>query len=127
MNYRFLKPDNQRQVIVFTYENDDGEEQTHDLPATVEVCDRCGGRGVHDPDGFSAGFSADDFAQDPDFAEDYMRGTYDVRCTECHGRNVVLVVDRDRADKDVLATMDQWCDDEHAYRAEVAAERRMGC
>ena len=32
---------------------------------------------------------------DPDFMEDYMGGTYDVRCEECDGNNVVPTVDRD--------------------------------
>jgi hypothetical protein len=31
------------------------------------------------------GLTAEDFAEDPDFAEDYFGGVYDVRCAACGG------------------------------------------
>jgi DnaJ-class molecular chaperone len=46
------------------------------LPAKRIVCPRCDGVGTQ-------------------FSESYSRGDYDTACEECHGKNVVLVVDED--------------------------------
>ncbi len=59
------------------------------------VCPRCAGRGVITnpsiyPDG--GGFTQSEWAElDYDSQDMYMDGAYDVRCTECKGRNVVEV------------------------------------
>lgn len=75
-----------------TIENADGDEL--ELPAHFEVCPRCEGEGTHvNPNIDGNGLSAEDFAEDPDFAEDYMAGTYDVPCEECGGQRVLAVVD----------------------------------
>jgi hypothetical protein len=37
------------------------------------------------------GLSAEDFDADPDFAEDYLGGKYDIACNECGGARVVAV------------------------------------
>lgn len=108
----------------FIIENEGGLEIQ--LPATIIVCPRCRGTGVHDPAGFSQGFSSDDFAEDPDFAEAYFRGRYDVQCEKCHGRNVVTIPDEDRMTDEQKTLWFKHCDDEASYRAEVEAERRMG-
>lgn len=105
-------------------EDENGEEFT--LPSKIEVCGRCGGRGAHDPRGFSGGFSSDDFAEDPDFSEDYFSGKYDVTCEECRGRNVQLVPDMDRMNEDHKSALMEYYRQESSYRAEQLAERRMG-
>lgn len=104
----------------------DGNEVS--IPARFEVCDHCRGRGHHDHPAFSNGITQSDREDwaDDDFMEEYMRGTYDVRCEECNGNRVVLVPD------EFLATPEQikvWEDNEREeweYRAMVEAERRMG-
>jgi hypothetical protein len=50
------------------------------------ICTLCGGDGSHvNPSIDAHGLSAEDFADDPDFAEAYMRGDYDVSCRRCGG------------------------------------------
>lgn len=100
-----------REVIKF--EDDDGNELS--LPGKYEVCDRCDGRGsMVNPAIDGNGLSAEDFAQDPDFKEDYLNGLYDIPCRECDGLRVVLVPDEARADPKLL----------EQYRERVAADRR---
>ena len=98
------------------------------LPTKMEVCPACRGKGTHvNPSIDSNGISAEAFAEDPDFAEDYFSGVYDVVCYVCHGRNVVPVVDEDACDPELLAAYNEQQEAYWDYRAEVAAERRMGC
>ena len=81
-------------TMTVTFLDGDGyDETTLRVPERFEVCDRCEGRGVHDHEAFSNGLTASDFDEDPDFREDYMRGAYDVRCSECGGQRVVAVPD----------------------------------
>jgi DnaJ-class molecular chaperone len=54
------------------------------------VCPVCEGEGVTvNPNIDAHGLTAEDFREDPDFAESYRRGDYDVRCAACHGQRVV--------------------------------------
>jgi len=76
------------------------------IPAKFEVCSRCQGRGSHDPEAFSGGFSQEDFDEDPDFRESYFSGDYDVRCEDCNGERVTLEPDRERATPEALAIFD---------------------
>jgi len=69
-------------------------DEEHALPAKFELCPRCRGEGSHvNPSIDGNGLTADDFAEDPDFAESYMAGDYDVRCEECQGERVIAVPD----------------------------------
>jgi hypothetical protein len=73
------------------------------LPATFDVCETCRGKGSHvNPSIDSHGLTAEDFAEDPEFREDYVSGRYDVPCAECAGRRVVPVVDETRATPEQL-------------------------
>jgi hypothetical protein len=75
----------------------DGSEIEYSLPAKFEVCSRCKGSGSHvNPSVDGNGLTREDFDQDPDFAESYMRGDYDVRCSVCEGARVVPVPDLTR-------------------------------
>jgi len=70
------------------------EHEVLTVPAKFEVCPTCRGRGKHvNPNIDDRGISAEDFEEDPDFAEDYFKGVYDVRCYECSGNRVVPVID----------------------------------
>jgi len=96
------------------------------LPTSKVVCGRCHGEGVHDA--WDGGMTASEMdEQGPEFFEDYMAGHYDRTCEECHGKNVVDEVDRERMSAEVLAAWDAYCGDVWASNAESAMERAMGC
>lgn len=117
--------------ITFTVENDEGEEVTHELPAVMEVCDRCDGHGTHlNPNIGQHAYTPEEFAEafdDDESRQAYFTrgGMYDVTCEECGGRNVVPVVDRDRADKKILALYDEKMKDDAEYEAMARSEARM--
>lgn len=103
-----------------------------DMPSRKEVCWRCDGRGTHTKPGIDDhGLTAEDFAEDPDFAEDYYRGRYDVTCSVCKGRNVIDVPDdrvawselQQKAHENFL----KWQEDDWRHQQEIAAEIRAGC
>lgn len=128
-----MTADYKRMRLVLTVEVDvedeshpDGgycEEKTFEFPARYEVCHRCRGRGVHDPDGFSDGFTAEDFEEaGPDFKEEYMSSYYDVQCSVCHGQNVELVRDENiTLPPETLEALEGW----EAYQYECAQEAAM--
>lgn len=50
------------------------------------ICPACHGEGTCvNPNIDANGLTAEDFAEDPDFAEEYRSGTYDVSCAACNG------------------------------------------
>lgn len=54
------------------------------------VCPTCEGAGKHvNPSIDAHGIGADEFNEDPDFADAYFSGAYDVACVECKGLRVV--------------------------------------
>jgi hypothetical protein len=54
------------------------------------ICPACRGNGSHVNPAIDAnGISGDEFADDPDFAADYMSGLYDQACTKCDGTGKV--------------------------------------
>lgn len=115
-------------TIDFTYENDNGEEVTISLPAKYEVCFTCQGEGKHvNPAVDGHGISQEEFDEDPDFAEAYFNGNYDVTCDECKGKRVVPVVDEERANADDLKLYNEKLDDDASYERLCAYERRWGC
>ena len=96
----------QQGLIELTWYDENGDEVKHSFPATNEVCDRCEGFGTHlHPDIGSHGYSVEEFNEaffeDEDREAYFSRGgKYDVSCEECHGKNVVAVVDEDRLTED---------------------------
>jgi hypothetical protein len=88
-----------------------------------DVCSTCAGSGSHvNPSIDSHGLTAEDFHEDPDFAESYCRGDYDVPCYDCNGRRVVPVV----SDPEILKALDDYFCAVAEMRAERLAELRMG-
>jgi hypothetical protein len=71
------------------------------------VCPVCHGEGTTvNPNIDAHGLTAEDFAEDPDFAEAYWSGVYDEECRACGGLRVVT-------------------DDREDELAEHAADRRL--
>ena len=116
-----------RMTLTVTVEDDDGEEYEIDVPAIFEVCETCRGTGKHVAPGVdSHGISAEEFAEDPDFAEAYFRGHYDVRCYGCNGERVVPIMDLEKLPKDTQALVEAVQKRQHDLDCEFEAERRMG-
>ncbi len=104
---------------------DDGSEV--ELPMKWGLCPVCEGRGKHvNPSIDCGGISAEAFAEDPDFAEDYMRGTYDQQCNRCKGRTTVQIVDWDALTPEQRTLYEQQLKDEADDRACYLAEVAMG-
>lgn len=105
-------------------------EITVDLPVKYEVCDLCEGRGKYvNPSIDAHGISAEEFAEDPDFAEEYFRGSYDVPCGQCKGQRVMAVADVAKCSfeqKRALVTYRKQERENARYEAISRAERRMG-
>lgn len=105
---------------------DDGTEL--ELPTRWEVCPTCDGRGSHvNPSIDAGGITAEEMHEDPDFADSYFRGAYDVKCYQCGGRTTVPAVDWDALSPEHRAAYEKQLDDDAAYEAERLAEIRMGC
>ena len=96
----------------------DTEEEVW-ISCNYSVCPLCDGKGKHvNPSIDCNGLTAEDFAEDPDFLEDYKSGLYDIPCNECGGNRVVP----DSDDPRVL----RWREEEASYQMERAAELRFG-
>ena len=103
-----------------TVEMDDEEVE---VGFTWEVCPTCNGKGSHvNPSIDCCGLTGEDFAEDPEFADEYFSGVYDESCRQCGGKRVVPVCKDERVNQHIReqAEFDAQC------RAEHEAERRMG-
>lgn len=123
------KIDEARKVLIFTLENDEGEEIEHELPIRFCVCGTCEGSGKHvNPSIDAHGITSEEWDRDwdPEEREGYFRGDYDVTCSECNGERVVPEIDEEGANKETLKILRDWQKSEIEYRACVAAERRYG-
>ena len=86
-----------------------------------EVCHLCNGEGkTVNPSIDASGLSDDDLYDDPDFAEDYFGGRYDVVCGACDGRTTVAHWTPDAADE-WSVKVDKWLHDAEDN------EREIGC
>jgi len=96
------------------------------LPTKWVVCGACDGRGTMvNPSIDASGISAQDFYDDPEFAEDYFGGAYDQQCSTCKGRTTVPEpVWQDH--EELREAIFKWDQDEWDYVALCAAERAMG-
>lgn len=100
---------------------------TVEVPIVFEVCSTCRGKGTHtNPAIDCCGISSERFAEDPDFAEDYFGGVYDVPCNECHGNRVAPAIDYNHADKNIIKEYERKIQADIDYAMMCAAERRLG-
>lgn len=96
------------------------------LPGHNIVCDRCGGNGKHvNPAVDACGITPEEFDRDPDFAESYFNGTYDVTCEKCAGDRVVGVVSTEKLPKALRKRVAAQIEYEVWERGERAYERSM--
>ena len=118
----------QQEKLIFVEQDDDGEDFETVIPSKFEVCFNCEGRGSHVHRGVDeGGITPEEFAEDPDFEEDYFSGVYDVSCDECHGQRVLLVPDWEaKWPMGLKERYEEHCHTQAEYAAERAAERRMG-
>ncbi len=104
---------------------EDGSEV--ELPMHWAVCPVCDGKGKHvNPAIDCGGLTAEDFAEDPDFAEDYFGGTYDQTCNCCKGRTTVQAINWDALTAEQKALYEQQLREEADDRACYLAEIRAG-
>jgi len=122
--------DEKRMVATILTYDDDEEEVSVEVPVRFVVCPTCDGKGSHvNPSIDAGGLSAEDFYDDPDFAEDYTSGVYDVSCYECGGKRVAPEIAEDRLSEEQKAAVEsmyerlRW---EAEDRAVQRAERAMG-
>lgn len=102
-------------ILYRAVEGDDSDVEEVKLPTVKAVCQSCRGTGSHVNRAIDGnGLTSEDFDEDPDFRESYMRGDYDVTCEECGGTNVVDELDEDRCNPQDLA----------AYRKQEAEHQR---
>jgi hypothetical protein len=102
-----------------------GEDGELIIKCHYEVCDLCNGKGSHvNPSIDAHGISSEEFYEDPDFAENYFSGVYDVACYQCGGKRVVPIPNDDDPGKE---DYNNYISDHYEYMAEIEAERRMGC
>jgi hypothetical protein len=114
--------DEQKMVIRWETENDEGEPVTHEFPARFEVCPTCEGRGTHvNPSIDASGYYPDE--DDDDIGYDYASSA----CGTCHGKRVVLEIDRRACELSILLAYDAYLDELDECDADRLAELRAGC
>jgi len=136
---------NQAQTfITFSIEDEDaaelGEEGwAHQFPLAFVVCDTCSGKGKIvnpsvecDGGGFTQSEWNEACYEDPDFADDYFSGVYDIACPECSGQRVIPWVNEELVKnnpdwKKVRKRIDELQRMEAEDAAMREAERRFGC
>jgi hypothetical protein len=92
--------DEKKMVVEVEVPKEDDDDEVIEVPIEFAACGLCRGRGKHvNPSIDSNGISAEEFAEDPDFAESYMEGHYDVQCYRCGGKRVEPVILWDRLEK----------------------------
>lgn len=122
--YRDARTQGPAETNPTVYLEDDTEVE---LPTSWQVCPVCDGEGKHvNPSIDCGGISSERFAEDPEFAEDYFSGTYDVPCNHCDGRSTVRGVNWEALSPVVKAAYEQQLQDEANDRAEHLAELRAG-
>ena len=102
-------------------------QEDGEFPATYEVCSVCQGKGTYvNPNIDRYGLTGEDFAEAPEFHEDYVSGMYDVTCQQCKGRRVDMVIDYDRADPKDTELYDEYMEDFWRHQLELRSERMYG-
>lgn len=100
-------------------------EFTVELPSKFEVCHRCKGKGTHvNPSIDGNGLTYEDFQEDPDFMESYLKGHYDIRCEECGGERVIAILDEDRCKPRMIERYHRYLQEQADIKAENSKRLR---
>ncbi len=128
-NFPANRFDPKANTVTLTIYDPEGDEVDTEFPAKFEVCGTCQGKGSHvNPSIDSQGISQEEFEQDPDFAESYFAGNYDMQCVECKGLRVVPVVNLEACSSSQQADLAIWEQQEQARADDDRADaytRRM--
>jgi hypothetical protein len=108
----------------YFYTNPNELAEERGLPTKWEICDSCHGEGTRALRGMVV---SNELLDDCEFMEDYMRGTYDTKCDDCHGDGKYKVVDEERCTPEQLAEWQESRREIAASNAESLMELRMGC
>ena len=112
-------------AIILYLDTPEGLVDEVELPTIMEVCGTCSGKGTTvDPAIDGHGISPEEFADDPDFAESYFRGDYDVPCRTCSGHKVVPVADLDKMSPDYRSAYESQLSQQAADQQEIELERK---
>jgi hypothetical protein len=98
------------------------------IPFRWVLCEVCHGKGRHvNPSIDCGGLTREDFDDDPDFAESYMRGDYDQACSCCGGRRTMPeLAPRTAEQRAFVRALDKIEEEDADFEREVRAERAMG-
>ena len=108
-----------------TFIDNDGADQ--EIPAMYVICDKCEGHGTHTNPNIDADGLSHDLVNDPEFMQNYRNGVYDIKCTECGGKRVILVPDESQwNDPKLVADYYQSLQEVEDMYKEIEAERRFG-
>lgn len=97
------------------------------MPTHKIVCPRCGGEGVHGPgwtfteeDRYEMGYEFDEMM------DEMRRGTYNVTCDECKGRNVIDELDENQLTDELKSKWQNWLHEIYEMEDIQRMERMMG-
>ena len=134
-----ISPDRRKVTLRFGYPDEDDElvSVDEDLEESEKkwfhikwvVCTICDGRGEYiNPSIDSHGLTREDFDEDPEFADDYRSGFYNMPCGLCKGRSVQPEFDENyNVDvKELMKSRDKFLNMLHGWDAEEYMERSMG-
>lgn len=119
-------PDGYDHIVPFDEDADWEDEVEFVLPGKYHVCPACEGKGtLMHPSLRGVAITEEDRDRDwsPDEWEQYISGGYDVTCTTCDGKRVVLVPDRAACKSpDDIATLKRYDIDRENDRRERIAD-----
>ncbi len=99
------------------------EEVPLDLPKRWEICGWCNGEGSSSA---HLGEVSQMMDEDPEWAEDYMAGRYDIQCEECRGDGKVRAIDWEMVDDKTAKLLGEDADEAVAAEAMYRAEMGYG-
>lgn len=103
-------------------------EASIEVAGSMVVCPSCGGYGVHERRDIDCSKIVDSYLEDGDYEglESYHNGAFDVTCTHCKGKNVVLEPNWDALPVWARNAVESWERSARESAAIEAAERACG-
>lgn len=120
------------QKLRFTHpalsDDETGEELVLWLTGKMQVCPACNGTGSHVRRDIDDSKLVELLDADGDYEglERYYEGAYDVRCSECQGRNVQMLPDESELTAEQHRKIEDWYESERESMMIEMQERRAG-